>query len=180
MNKKDTICKVDGCNKRVDSKGLCQKHYVRFRKYGDHSIVNVSRHGKYGTPEYNAWASIKRRCNNENNPGYKDYGGRGITVCDEWANNFMAFYNDMGKKPFVKAQIDRIDNNRGYYKENCRWTTATNNMRNTRRTVINPFMAYCIKAMYSRGIYQRILAEWFGVPRVTIAGITTNKTWKEI
>ncbi len=73
--------------------------------------------------EYISWQHLKDRCNNENNHAWKDYGGRGITVCDAWKDSFTAFFEDMGTKPSPKHSIDRIDVDKGYYKENCRWTT---------------------------------------------------------
>jgi len=89
-------------------------------------------HGMTGTKEFYAWSDIKKRCLNQNCKAFKNYGGRGITVCDEWRESFVAFLNDMGLAPSKKHSIDRIDNNDGYYKENCRWTdikTQANNKR---------------------------------------------------
>lgn len=73
------------------------------------------------------------RCRNENDPNFKNYGGRGITVCERWYK-FENFFEDIGDLPFYWAQIDRIDNELGYFKENCRWVTAKKNSRNKRNT----------------------------------------------
>jgi hypothetical protein len=75
------------------------------------------------------------RCYNPSNPRYKDYGDRGITVCDRWKNSFETFFRDMGEKPSNKHSIDRIDVNGIYEPSNCRWVTATTQARNTRRNV---------------------------------------------
>ena len=95
------------------------------------------KHGMKGTKIYGIWTSMKNRCLNKNNKHYKDYGSRGITVCSEWQGKkgFENFYKDMGDRPEEKS-IDRINNNKGYYKENCRWATwkqQANNRRNIKR-----------------------------------------------
>lgn len=82
------------------------------------------------TPEYNTWMQMRRRCNNPLNPKYPIYGGRGITVCKEW-DSFACFLNDMGERPSAGHSIDRIDNNKGYLKANCRWATLSEQQRNT-------------------------------------------------
>jgi len=82
---------------------------------------------------YRTWIAMLSRCRNENEPNYINYGGRGITVCPEW-HVFENFYSDMGDLPFYDAQLDRIDNEKGYFKENCRWVSAKENCRNRRTT----------------------------------------------
>ena len=78
---------------------------------------------------YTVWRSIKARCLNPSDPAYARYGGRGITVCDRWRNDYMAFEQDMGPRP-VGTSIDRIDGNKGYTPENCRWATVIEQNRN--------------------------------------------------
>jgi len=92
---------------------------------------NNKKHGMASTIEYNTWLNIKNRCLNKNNPNYYLYGGRGITISKEWKNSFEVFFKDMGKRP-KNTSIDRIDNSKGYSKDNCRWATNFIQSRNKR------------------------------------------------
>ena len=90
-------------------------------------------HGLRFTRLYGIWAEIKRRTLNPKHKQYVDYGGRGITICDEWKNDFMSFYSwAMSNGYSDELSIDRIDNDGSYYPENCRWTTKTIQARNQR------------------------------------------------
>lgn len=84
------------------------------------------------TPEYTAINNIINRCCNQNHPEYPDYGGRGITVCDRWKNNLGLFVKDMGERPSKMHSIERVDNDKGYYPENCVWADKTQQSRNQR------------------------------------------------
>lgn len=96
--------------------------------------VHFIKHGRRFTPEYNCWRNMKRRCLRPHDKNYHHYGGRGITICPTWVDNFSKFYLDMGSRPSSKHSIDRIDVNKGYSKENCKWATKSEQMYN-RRTV---------------------------------------------
>lgn len=87
------------------------------------------KHGMSHTRIYKIWTGMKMRCLNKNNTNYHRYGGRGITVCKDWLK-FENFYNDMKHGYSDKVELDRIDNTKGYSKENCRWASHFKNCNN--------------------------------------------------
>lgn len=97
------------------------------------------KHGKRTTSLYTIWHGLVERCTNQNYHHFNDYGGRGITVCPEWKQfeNFFNWNTSLGKDGYRKGlSIDRIDNNKGYFPSNCRWTTAVVQQRNKRNNKI--------------------------------------------
>lgn len=121
-------------------------------------------HGLSHTPEYETYKCMLKRCCDEKNRNYADYGGRGITVCDEWKNSFEAFYRDMGPRPSPEHSIDRRDNNKGYSKDNCRWATKEEQANNKRNNLfyeykgeIKPLGTWCRELGLNRKlVYTRI------------------------
>ena len=99
----------------------------------------MTKHGnctrKNRTPEYDAWRSMVKRCTNKNTKQYKDYGGRGISVCAEWLGSFETFLSDMGSRPSPDMSLDRIDNDGNYEPVNCRWADKVTQMNNRRNSL---------------------------------------------
>ncbi len=96
-------------------------------------------HGLSKLPIYRVWSGMVTRCYNEKHDSYKWYGLRGIKMCDEWKNDFMQFYKDMNDGYRPNLELDRIDVNGNYCKENCRWATVKENQNNKRSNVYITF-----------------------------------------
>lgn len=135
-------------------------------------LVSIATHGhgsrKKGkvSPTYESWMGMRMRCLNPKNKHYADYGGRGITICERW-DSFEAFLEDMGAKP-DGLTIDRIDNESGYSRENCRWATAEQQGRNKRSNTMltHDGKTQCLTSwaeevgLKPRAISRRIKAGW--------------------
>lgn len=110
---------------KVRSCGCLNRELVRVR-----SVT----HGKRGSPIYAVWNAMVQRCTNSRDAGFKNYGGRGIIVCEKWLT-FEGFFADMGDRPFVGATLERSENDKGYCKDNCKWATRLEQANHTRQTV---------------------------------------------
>jgi hypothetical protein len=93
----------------------------------------------YRSPEYSAWHHMLQRCTDPNATGYKNYGGRGIKVCDRWLKSFIAFLADMGRRPSAEHTIERKRNNGPYSPANCVWLHQSKQGRNKRNNLVLRF-----------------------------------------
>lgn len=130
--KETIVCGVSLRSGNTRSCGCSRRLCGYLHKENLNSKGNL-RHGESNPPtrEYKTWVNMKTRCSNHKRPGYKNYGGRGITICEYWLNNYEAFLEDMGRCP-NGLQIDRINNDGNYEPENCRWVTPKQQSRNRR------------------------------------------------
>lgn len=141
MNKTDAVmeegCAVECCERRHYARGYCKAHYYQLWSKGcvDERPIR-SRHGYYKTPTHYSWRAMHARCSDESHKDYQRYGGRGVVVCDQWAK-FESFLEDMGERP-EGMTLGRIDNEKGYSPENCRWEgiLQQQNNKTTNRTVL--------------------------------------------
>jgi hypothetical protein len=111
-------------------------------------------------PQYAAWTNMRQRCHNPNHPRFPDYGGRGITVSEDWRRSFPKFHDEMGPRPSPQHTLDRIDNDGPYASGNCRWADTATQRRNSRsaHTATISGITSCVADLASR----------FGMPRHTV------------
>ena len=126
------VIKVVGFKNMVRGQSSECKSCAGRKKNVSHGSARVGK----STPEYRSWCNMITRCTNRNRKGWKNYGGRGITVCARWRRSFPAFLADVGLRPSPKHSIDRANNDGNYKPDNVRWATAkeqANNRRPRRR-----------------------------------------------
>ena len=149
-----TVIKMDHTERYKSPKGknLNKKYYLCKCECGNTTIVYQgkllsgqtkscgclqTKHGKYKSSLYNIWRGMKKRCDLTQSKDYKNYGGRGISVCQDWENDFKSFYDWSIKNGYQEGlTIDRKNNDGNYCQENCRWVSMKEQARNKRSNVI--------------------------------------------
>ena len=135
---------------------------TRGYKHGHNSPTNRS-------PTYVSWHAMRQRCQNPNQRGFPNYGGRGITVCERW-QGFVLFLEDMGVRP-DNTSIDRIDTNGNYEPSNCRWSTPKAQMQNMRK---NRIVEY-----YGESVTLQELADRLSIDRYTLRRRILDMKWPQ-
>ena len=136
------------------------------------------KHGGTGTKLFSVWANIKDRCLNFKNHAYEDYGGRGITICPEWANDYAIFRDWAVNNDYQEGlEIDRRDNDKDYSPENCRFVVRKENVRNKRNTITMKIVNE-IRELWNTGNYtQKELVKIYKATSSSISKIINNKSW---
>ncbi len=143
---------INGSAMRTGNTVSCGCHGRQIKRtHGEGSNKNSS-------PEYVSWRAMRKRCRYDH-PCWKDYGGRGISVCERWDNSYSNFLSDIGRKPTPQHSLDRIDNNGNYEPSNCRWASKKEQIENRRVKRIENFSDEEIMREFDRRFIPKNLLE---------------------
>lgn len=128
--KKRCVCIIPGCGKLYHGSGFCSTHYFKYKKVGHLTVKNIYGQSFFNEHKltYNTWRGIKDRCYNPNMVNSTWYSEAGVTMDIDWFSSFKAFLRDMGDRPGKDYELDRIDETKGYTKDNCQWLTKVENI----------------------------------------------------
>jgi len=180
------VCLCDCGGSRIISKSQLRKWVViscgcisengRFKE--THGLTKANTIPEF----YWIWSGMKERCLNPKHDAYHRYGGRGITVCGEWINDFPAFSDWVKKNGYKKGlEMDREDNDRGYSPSNCRFVNRAVNARNSSNAKLDDIKVKQIKSLLkSSTLKQRQIAEMFDIGREAISKINNGTTWEGV
>lgn len=148
---------------------------------GCHRLAMRTKHGMHESREYSTWENMIQRCTNPNARKYFLYGGRGVTICDEWITSFKSFYRDMGNRP-DNTSLDRIDSEKGYYKENCKWSNPREQLVNVRffhqkiryNGIVESIEHWINELQINREIFKARVLRGFGFKEALFCEITCD------
>jgi hypothetical protein len=176
-------CEIPGCKRFNSSDGLCYVHKRHLDLYGDalagKFYTKFERHNSSYKRVYKIYRGMLNRCFLVTSSSYKDYGERGISVCDRWRESFSSFLEDMGECPSPTHQLDRIDNNKGYSAENCVWATPAENSRHKRNTKLNKEIVKTIRDLVSTGLTATQIGKKLNVNVNTCQSVIKNRSWAD-
>lgn len=165
-------CRVFRCQCDCGNiKDIMMAHVIRslIVSCGCHRRQIHTKHGMQNSREYSTWENMIQRCTNPKAEKYYLYGGRGVTVCEKWLESFQAFYEDMGTRP-NNTTLDRLDSDKGYYKENCKWSTPREQATNVRvfnhyiknNDVIKTIEEWLVELNIDRNLFKSRIARGLG------------------
>jgi hypothetical protein len=125
---------------------------------------------------YIAWKSMRHRCYNPRHPQYKDWGGRGIAICERWAS-FVAFIEDVGWPTDRSLMLERIDNDGNYEPGNVCWAPQQAQNRNQRQTKLSPALAAQVRAARASGLTLTQVGRQFGISRHHVVAVAAGRRW---
>ena len=178
-------CSQPQCTSPVLARQMCRKHYLRWYKHGDATVVKSTadgikraaisntKHGLHGHPLYPSWCTMMQRCYNTANAKYHRYGGRGIFVCLRW-HDVRNFVDDLVEKP-LGLTLDRINNDGPYSPENCRWATPTQQARNRPQAKLTEELRIRIRAEYAKIRSPKLVADALGVQVHDVKNVVYKK-----
>ena len=166
-----------------------EKQLANGKRHNSCGCMKVASHTKHGrsvhgkkTTLYLVWRGIKARCYYPSQPHYKWYGGRGITMCDSWKTDYMAFESWCFSNGYRGGlDLDRIDNSGPYSPENCQFVTCSQNVRKSASAKLNPSKVVAIREMQRTGLSTtKEIAELFNVTPSWIRQIVRGKKWSDV
>ena len=171
---------IKDCDKPVRSLSFCHSHYGKWNRTGHPLGIQRVAHGEAvsgkESREWQAWMGMRKRCRNEKHPAWKNYGGRGITVCESWYLSYDEFLKDMGRCP-DNCTLDRKDNDGNYEPDNCRWAHRGIQQTNRRYVILAENDVRAIRARYDSGEPVSTIALDYPTAYHNVYNAATRKTW---